>query len=179
MRIARLTGSIYDQIRSEDVLKKIVEAGACNAAVASREIVIEVPFDRLEEIKDMLRRFKVTDIKVRETKLVETTVTQAGIGKDPDDTVRVSLAPAARVVGQRLMKVTLDGRIKSSGDTKEELAQIYSRFVRYVLQKAGVSDVIYSIEVLKKKSEEEMERALELATISAILNANGIIQINA
>lgn len=178
MKLVRLTGTIYDHVKSEDILKEMVEVGAFNAAVASRELVVEASIDKLEDVKDALKRLKVTDIRVRETRLVETTVTQSGTGKDPDDIVKVYLAPAARVVGQKILKVLIEGKARGP-EKEEELANIYGKFVRYVLQKAGVTDVVYSVEVLKKKSHEDMEKALELATINAIMAANGIIQINA
>jgi len=174
MRLARLTGTIYDSTKTEDILKRLVELGAFSSAIASREIVIELPVDRVDEAKDMLKRFRVTDLKVRETRIIETTVTQAGTGTDPDEVVRVSLAPAARAAGFKLVHIDIAA-------TKEknvrELEQIYANFVRFVLQKAGVTDVLCSVEVLKKR--DDMESALEMATKNALFNSNGTIQINA
>lgn len=176
MKVVRLTGTLYDHLKCEDILRKIIDSGAYTATIASREIVIEAPLERLDEIKDLLRKLRINDVRVREAHLIESTVTQSGVGKDADEVVRVNLAPASRVVGYRLLNIFIDPKI--CGDKKaEELSNIYNNFVKYILQKAGVTDVVYSIEVLKKR--DDMEAALEEATINAIMAANGIIQINA
>lgn len=176
MKIAQLTGSIYDNAKTEETLRTLVEAGAFTATVASRELVVELPVEKLDEIKEVLKRLRVTDVRVRETRLVETTITQAATGKDAEEVVRVSLAPAARVAGYKLLDVYIDPKV---GSISPELKNIYANFVKFILQKAGVTDVIYAIELLKKKPQETMEAALEDATINAIMAGNGIIQINA
>lgn len=177
MRIIKLIGVINNHLKNEEVMKRLIDAGAFTTSIMSREIAIELPLEKLEDIKDVVKRLDISELKIRDLRRIETTVTQAGCGRDPEDVVKIYLAPAARVIGHKLMRINIDEKVKKSIDENiEELSNIYSNFVKYVLTRCGVSDVVYSIDVKKKR--EDMENALELATIDAIHNSNGLIQIN-
>ena len=176
MRSVKLTGMVNNHFEMEEILHKTISAGASTAAIMSREIQVQCPSKKLQVIKSVLGELMVTEIKVRESSLIETTVAQSGGAQDPKKSLKVSLAPAARMCGKKLLSVMLsDGYFINEEDISDYVTSA-KNVISQVLKKAGVTDCLISVEIRKKVNN--IDRALELATVAALLETNGIMQIN-
>ena len=176
MRSIKLTGMVNNHFEMEEILNKTITAGASTAAIMSREIQVQCPSNKLQLVKSALDELMISEIKVREASLIETTVAQSGGAQDPKKALKVSLAPAARMCGKKLLSVMLsDGYFINDGDVSEYVTRS-KNVISQVLSKAGVTDCLISVEIRKKV--DNIDRALELATVAALLETNGIMQIN-
>lgn len=176
MRVIKLTGTINAHYEGEDVLRKAMEAGAFNAAIMSREIVVETAHARLKKVRDTLHAMHVTDLRVREESALESTVTHSGHGHDQKKCIKVSLAPATRVTGIRFLSfIFSDGFKRDSLTDPAILSSSTERVITELLKKAGVTDALVGVEF--RALAENIDSAVEHATVNALVDADGIIQV--
>ncbi|MCK5474793.1 MAG: hypothetical protein KAI53_05290 [Candidatus Aenigmarchaeota archaeon] len=176
MRLVKLTGMVNNHFETEEILQRIIKAGASNAAVMSREIQVQCPAQKLQVVKAVLDELMISEVKVKESSIIETTVAQSGSASDPKKSLKVSLAPASRMCGKKMLSVMLsEGYFINDGEVSDYVTRS-KNVINQVLEKAGVTDCLISVELRKKT--ENIDRALELATVGALLETNGMMQIN-
>ena len=176
MKLFKISGTINNPHQSEEILKRALESGATNAAIMSREIHVECPINKLEVLKNTLKDLRVTDLRVKEAQIIETTVMQSGLGEDPRKAVKVSLAPATKMSNRKLLTVVLAEGVSLDDSKTPEYINKSKEVINKILSRAGVSHCLVSVEI--NKNVKDFEYSLELATISALVNTNGIIQLN-
>ena len=176
MRLIKLAGTLNDGFANEDILLKLLDAGAYTAAIMSREVVVEVPKKNMHSIKETLKAMHVSDIKAKEASIIESTVSHAGDGTDPDKCIRISMAPGTRLTGVKFLGMTFTKGFKDTSFTDTDILISNSqKTVKNILDKAGVTDVLVSVEF--RKISQELDVALELATINTLVSTNGITQL--
>ncbi len=171
----KISGTINNHYQNEEILKKALESGATNAAIMSREVHVECPLNKLEILKNTLKEMRISDIRVKEAQLVETTVMQSGSGEDPKKAVKVNLAPATKMSNRKLLTVVLAEGVMVDDSKTPEFINKSKEIINKILSRAGVTHCLVSVEV--NKNVKDFEYSLELATISALVNTNGIIQL--
>lgn len=176
MRLIKLAGTLNDGFANEDILLKLLDAGAYTAAIMSREVVVEVPKKNMNSIKDTLKTMHISDIKVREASIIESTVSHAGDGTDPNKCIKISMAPGTRLTGVKFLGMTFTKGFKDSTITDTDILISNSQnTVKNILDKAGVTDVLVSVEF--RRTADDIDVALELATINTLVSTNGITQL--
>ena len=176
MRLIKLAGTLNDGFANEDILLKLLDAGAYTAAIMSREVVVEMPKKNMNSIKETLKAMHISDIKVREASIIESTVSHAGDGTDPNKCIKISMAPGTRLTGVKFLGMTFTKGFKDSTITDTDILISNSqKTVKNILDKAGVSDVLVSVEF--RRTAEDIDVALELATINTLVSTNGITQL--
>ena len=176
MKLFKMTGTINNHYQNETILKQALEAGATSAAIISREIHVECPLNKIDLLKNTLSNLKITDIRIKEASVIETTVMQSGSGEDPKKAVKVSLAPATRLSNRKLLTVMLSEGVSLDDNETPEYINKSKEIINKILDRAGVTHCLASVEI--NKSVKDIEYSIELATISALVNTNGIIQLN-
>lgn len=176
MRLIKLAGTLNDGFANEDILLKLLDAGAYTAAIMSREVVVEMPKKNMNSIKETLKAMHISDIKVREASIIESTVSHAGDGTDPNKCIKISMAPGTRLTGVKFLGMTFTKGFKDNTITDTDILISNSqKTVKNILDKAGVTDVLVSVEF--RKTAEDLDVALELATINTLVSTNGITQL--
>ncbi|MFH1127539.1 MAG: hypothetical protein ABIG84_02750 [archaeon] len=176
MRLIKLTGTLNNSFGNEEILLRVLDAGAYNAAIMSREIVVESARDYLPSIKDAMRVMNITDIRAREASIIESTVSHAGDGLDPNKCIKISMAPGTRLTGVKFLGMTFTKGFRDNTFTDTDILISNSqKVIKNILKKAGITDVLVSVEY--KRTSEDLDLALELATINTIVNTNGITQL--
>ncbi len=176
MRLIKLAGTLNDGFANEDILLKLLDAGAYTAAIMSREVVVEMPKKNMNSIKETLKAMHISDIKVREASIIESTVSHAGDGTDPNKCIKISMAPGTRLTGVKFLGMTFTKGFKDSTITDTDILISNSqKTVKNILDKAGVTDVLVSVEF--RRTAEDIDVALELATINTLVSTNGITQL--
>jgi len=174
--VLKVTGILPANISSEAVINVLMESGAKNVSIISREIQIECSFQTYPVIKEMLKKMKVDEIKIREARHIENTVMQAGSSTDPSNSIRVTIVPAPRLTGRKLLSITLSENFELKEDEIPDFVQRSKRTINKVLDKANIDHCLIAVEILKRP--KDFEKALELAIVHTLLETNGIYTLN-
>lgn len=176
MRLIKIVGTINTHHESENILRKAMEAGAFNAAIMSREIALEVSASRLKKVRDTLHSMKVSDIKLREESAIESTVSHSGHGHDAKKFLKVSLAPGTRVTGLKFVSFMFSDKFRRESITDPAiLISNLKRVISDTLKKIGITDALICVEF--KQVVENVDSAVEIATVNALIDADGIVQV--
>lgn len=177
VKMIQLACSIDSDVDRWSATKKLSEAGAVKTMVLTREIVVEVPAEALDAMREAMRKLGAAEIKIKEMNRIENTISRSGHGVDPEKSLEIRLMPATRATGLKLLDITLGGA-KFDKMEKEELKKISSRYMDLVtatLENAGITDVLFAMSVLRPPKDERM--SMTLAVIDAIYNCDGAVQI--
>ncbi len=140
-------------------------------SLCGREVTLQVRSENLESIIESLKRHGVDNISILEWKKYGTTVAGSGSGNDDGTSVNVSLIPATLGDGLRPLSAThrvpLDRKLYI-----ELLANLEA-----VLLDAGVTDVLYAVQIEKEMSRLEYLDAVRDAALNALFNTGGIVGI--
>lgn len=176
MRLIKLTGTLNNSFANEEILLNILDSGAYNAAIMSREIVVETPKCNLQMIKDALKSMHITDIKAREAAIIESTVSHAASGSDPKKSIKISMAPGTRLTGVKFLGMTFTNEFKNNTFTDTDILISNSqKVIKNIMKKAGITDALVSVEF--RRTSNDMDLALELATVNTLVSTNGIMQL--
>ncbi len=172
----KVTGILPANISSETVINILMESGAKNVSIISREIQIECSFQNYPVIKEMLKKMKVNEIKIREARQIENTVMQAGSSTDPSNSIKVTIVPAPRLTGRKLLSITLSENFELEEEEVPDFVQRSKRTINKVLDKANIDHCLIAVEILRRP--RDFEKALELAIVHTLLETNGIYTLN-
>jgi hypothetical protein len=165
-----LSGS-YSGGDIEKILKCLPKTGVMQMSLVGREITLQVRSGRLDEVKDSLKALGVNNINVLEWKKSGVTLAGSGRGTSKDKTVIVSFIPSA--LDEGLKALAFMGTL----DTDEKLADKASAKVEEILQEAGVTDAMYTIQIKKEIHEKRLLEDITLASLDAIFDAGGVADI--
>lgn len=175
----QIVGNLETHHDRWDVSKKLLDAGASRISILTREVTIEAAEADIPKIKKALEKLEIESIKIKESVLVEATVSRQGTGTDSKKNVEVVLMPGTKLTGYRLLSVLFSESFKKSGEKDiKKMMDSASAIVRDVLFNAGVTDVLYIIRINKDLKGDALEGALEIATLAAIGECEGVVQIN-
>ncbi len=176
MRLIKIVGTINTHHECEDILRKALEAGAFNAAIMSREIALEVSSARLKKVRDTLHLMNVSDIKIREESAIESTVSHSGHGQDAKKFLKISLAPGTRVTGLKFVSFMFSDKFRRESITDPAiLISNLKKVISDTLKKTCVTDVLICVEF--RQVVENVDSAVESATVNALIDADGIVQV--
>ncbi len=175
-RLVKITGILPTNFDSEKVVHTLLEVGAKNVSIISRELQVECELSKYAVIKERLKELRVEEIKIREAKLIENTVMQAGSATDPSSSIRVTLVPATKTVGRKLLSITLAESFELHEDEIPNFVNRSKKIIHKVLDKADVHHCLIAIELLKRPND--FDKALELAIVHTLLETNGLYTIN-
>lgn len=172
----KVTGILPANVSSETVVNLLIESGAKNISIISREIQIECSFQTYPVIKEMLKKLRVSEVKIREARYIENTVMQAGTSTDPSNSIRVTIVPAPKLTGRKLLSITLSENFELNENEIPDFVQRSKKTINKVLDKANIDHCLIAVEILKKP--KDFEKALELAIVHTLLETNGIYALN-
>ncbi len=165
-----LSGSYYGD--SETLFKNLHQDGIIHTSLVGREIIFQVRSEKLEEIKRDLGRLGVSNINILEWKKIGMTLSNSGRGSDNNEIIEISLIPTAMGEGFRQLAVL------SEFDIDKELLMKIRYHVIGILRDAGITDIIYTIRIGKRASEEEYLDAAAIATLNAIFDSGGVVSVD-
>ncbi len=174
--VLRITGVLPANFSSEEVVRVLMEAGAKSISIVSREVQIECTFNTYPVIKEVLKKIRAEDVKIREARYIENTVMQSGTSTDPSGSIKVTLVPAPRPTGRKLLSISLSENFELKEHEVPDFVQKSKVVVNKVLDKANITHCLIAIEILKRP--KDFEKALELAIIHTLLETNGIYVAN-
>ena len=175
-RLVKISGGLPASYQSEKLINALFDSGAKSISIVSREIQIECSMDKYPIIKNTLKELKVEEIKIREARVVENTVMQAGSGKDPSGSIKVTIVPATKLTGRKLLSITLAETFEIKEDEITDFVTRSKKTIQEVLDKAGVDHCLIAIELIKRP--KELDKALELAIVHTLLETNGLYAMN-
>lgn len=165
-----LTGS-YGGGNVEKLFDNIPDKGILQLSLIGREITLQVKSENLDEVKKRLCKLGVGNISTLEWKKYGMTLSGSGSGSDEKELVKVSLIPAAIDEGLRLI-ATLN-----TCPVEDRLAEEMKKTVEDVLDSAGITDAIFTIQVNKKASPEKYIEAVKVACLNALFDSSGVVGI--
>jgi hypothetical protein len=165
-----LSGS-YSGGDIEKILKCLPKTGVMQMSLVGREITLQVRSGQLEEVKDSLKALGVNNISVLEWRKSGVTLSGSGRGTSRDKSVMVSLIPSALDEGLKALA------FMASDEADEKSAEKASAKVEEILQEAGVTDAMYTIQIKKKISDKKLLEDLTIASLEAIFDAGGVADI--
>lgn len=176
-----LYATLNDNNNVRKVIRAALRSGASRIHILGKEISMEVPRQRVKSVKKTLGRFGINSISDRECWKLEVTVNRSGLGICPDNALRISVAPAARNIGYRPLSILITPQAeKELTDKKIDLEKIVRRIdnkVRKILSRAEITDVLYSITLLKLPNMNYLDEAVEIATTNALIDAEGVVNL--
>ena len=175
-KLIKITGVMPSNVNTENLINELLEAGAKSISIISREIQIESDLSKYFLLKQIMKNMRVEEIKIREAKLIENTVMQAGNSTDPSSSVKVTLVPATKTMGRKLLSITLSEGFELDENEIPEFVNKSKKIINKVLDKANVHHCLIAIELLKKTND--FEKALELALVHTLLETNGLYALN-
>ncbi|HEX55211.1 MAG: hypothetical protein DRO94_00715 [Candidatus Altiarchaeales archaeon] len=156
----------------ENLFRNLPQRGILQIAFVGREITMQVRSENLDEIKSSLKRLGVSNISIMEWKKIGTTLSNSGKGTDNNNIVKISLIPSHS--GDGLVQLAF----LSESDVDDNIIFRIKSVIEDILQNAGITDVLYTIHIMKTAEEEELIRAVSLATIKAIFDSGGVVNID-
>ena len=161
------------------VSKKLADAGARRIAILTREITLECSEDEIPSLKKALKSLEIEGIKIKESSFLETTVSRRGVGSDAKKSVEVILMPASRMIGRRMLSVLFSEHFKKT--THKDIEKLMARCSTVtgdVLRNAGITDALFIVKISKKLKPDVLEGALEIATLNALSDGDGMVGLN-
>lgn len=156
------TGVLFKSLPREDILQ---------FSLIGREVTLQVKSEKLEGIMKSLKKAGVHNLNILEWKKYGTTVAGSGASADDDGILNISLIPSTLGEGLRPLSVTqrvdLDRKLYI-----EMLANLEA-----VLVDAGVSDILYAMQVEKDVTKDKYISAVRDAVLNALFNAGGVVGI--
>ncbi|NPA38757.1 MAG: hypothetical protein GXN99_03110 [Candidatus Nanohaloarchaeota archaeon] len=175
-RIIKITGVLPTNFNSEKIVHSLLEVGAKTVSIVSREIQVECELSKYSVIKEAMKSLRVEEIKIREAKLIENTVMQAGSSTDPSSSIKVTIVPATKTIGRKLLSITLAEGFELKEDEIPDFVSRSKKIIHKVLDKANVHHCLIAVELLKRPND--FEKALELAIVHTLLETNGLYTLN-
>lgn len=174
-KITKIVGIVDNSQKTEDVLNKLIEAGALSVGIIGRELVVETSSREVRNIKKTMKNLKIDEFRIRESSQLEITVLKSGRGCDSINSVEVALMPATRLAGLRLLNSIYTEEFEKKNILKPNELPDYSEIVKGVLKDAGVTEALFTVKFLKP--HPNLGEAVRIATLNALIDANGVIQI--
>jgi hypothetical protein len=154
-----------------ELFRNLTHDGILQFSLVGREVTLQVKSDNLDAVVDSLKKLGVSNLSIMEWKKYGTTLAGSGSSTDDDAILNVSLIPSTLGEGLRPLSVTqrvpLERRLYI-----EMLANLEA-----VLVDAGVSDILYAVQVDKETDRERYLEAVRDATLNALFNAGGVVGI--
>lgn len=165
-----LSGSYHGDL--EKLAKSLPGGRILEMSLIGREISLKVRSEDFEEVKKSLKKLGVSNISILEWRKVGATFESSGKGFDVDKNVQVSLIPSELGEGIRELAFL------SAEKIDEKILKKISEKIGEILYSAGVTDALYTVNIMKKiSSEEGYINAAIMATLNAICEAGGIVKI--
>jgi len=175
-----LSATLNENNNARKIVYAALKSGASHIHILGKEIAMEVPKQKVNKVKRTLGKLGVDSIE-RECWKLEVTVNRSGSGLCPENAIRVSLAPAARNIGYRPLSILITPKAEKQLIEKklrpEDIANRVDKKLREVLDRASITDVLYSITLLKVPNIDYLEDLVEIATTNALIDAEGIINL--
>jgi hypothetical protein len=156
---------------SRELFKNVVNDGILQFSLVGREVTMQVQSDDLEDIIKTLKQNGVSNLSILEWRKCGTTLAGSGCSADGESLLNVSLIPSTIGGGLRPLSVTHKSPMERNLYI-ELLANI-----EVVLIDAGVSDVLYALQIEKESDKEGYLEAVRDATLNALFNAGGVVGI--
>ncbi len=156
------TDQLFNRLSYSDVLQ---------FSFVGREITLQVKSENLENVRKTLTRLGVSNVSILEWKKHGMSLANSGVGTDEEDIVRVSLIPTAMSEGITALAALV------SFSLDEETIMLLQTKVEEILEDSGVTDSLYTLQIMKTVERQEYVKAIEIATLNAIFDAGGIISV--
>ncbi len=165
-----LSGS-YQGKNMEDLFKKLSIDGILQMSLIGREITLQIRSGNLEEVKNYLGKLGISNITVLEWRKAGMTLSDSGCGMDGNKILKVSLIPSVKGEGIRQLALLCEFNIN-----KKILERIGLK-IEEILEDAGVTDTLYTVQILEKTDMEGYVTSAAVATLNAIFDSGGIVNI--
>jgi len=159
------------QGNSEKLFKDLSACGVIHTSLIGRELVFQIRSEKLDEVKEKLSKLGVSNINILEWKKVAMTISSSGIGTDDDGILAVSLIPTAMGEGYRQLAVI------SEFEVDKKIIHSIRKAISNILREAGITDIIFTIRIMKRASEEKYVEAATIATLNALFDSGGVVSI--
>lgn len=154
---------------ADKLFKALHGHGILQLSLVGREVTLQIKSETLEDIVKALEKHGVENICIFEWSKYGTTVAGSGSSTDKDNMLNVSLIPSA--LGEGLKAISVSKR------HNPEIYDKLKREVEEVLNEAGVTDLLYIIQIEKESQNEQYLTAVRDATLNALFAAGGIVGI--
>jgi len=165
-----LSGS-YAGGSTEKLFRNLSQDEILQMSLVGRELTLQVRSENFEEVRKALQKHGIDNISIIEWKKEGITVGSSGTGSDMGDILNISVIPS--VLGDGLHQLAFLHEFSMKKTVSEKIEQK----VEELLKKAGITDVIYIVQVKKKDREEQYLKAAEAATLRALFEAGGVVTI--
>lgn len=154
-----------------ELFKSLTDEGILQFSLVGREVTLQVKSENLDDVIKSLNRMGVNNLNILEWRKCGTTLAGSGCGSDEAEILNVSLIPSALGGGLRPLSVTQ----KIPLDRKTYVEMLAN--LEVVLIDAGVSDILYAIQIEKQTTREEYLESVREAALNALFNAGGVVGI--
>lgn len=165
-----LSGS-YAGGSTERLFKELSQDEILQLSLVGREITLQVKSENLEQVRTALQKHGIDNINILEWKKLGITVGSSGTGGDMGEVISVSLIPST--LGDGLKQLAFLHEFSAKKSTTDKVRQK----VEEVLKRAGITDVIYIVQLKKKERDEHYLKCAEAATLKALFEAGGVVTI--
>ncbi len=166
-----LSGS-YNGRHIEDLFKDLPMEGILHMSLVGREITMQVKSEKLDAVKKRLSELGISNIAVMEWIKAGMTLSDPGLGFDKNKILKVSLIPTVKGEGIKQLAFISDFEIEKK--IREDL----SKQIDNILDNAGVTDVLYIVQILAKADSEEYTSSASIATLNALFDSGGIVDLD-
>lgn len=165
-----LSGS-YAGGNTETLFKGLSHDDILQLSLVGREITLQVRSENLDEVTKTLQKHGIENISIIEWKKSGITVSNSGTGSDIKETLSISLIPS--VLGEGLQNLAFLNQFPVKKTTAEKI----ERKVQEILRKAGITDIMYIVQLKKKEKEAGYLASAEAATLRALFEAGGVVSL--
>ena len=168
--LVSLTGS-YPTGNTEKLFKHLPHDGILQFSFIGREVTLNVKSEQLEDVKKALKKVGVENLEILEWRKSGVTLSGSGAGGDDEKIMRVSLIPSVNDEGIKNLAVLTEHALS------DKIIQDIEDEVKTILEDSKVTDALFTVQVMKKASPVEYGRAAQVATLNALFEAGGIINV--
>lgn len=165
-----LSGS-YAGGNNEKLFKGLPHDDILQLSLVGREITLQVRGENLDEVRKTLEKHGIDNISIIEWRKSGITVGNSGNGSDIKETLSISLIPS--VLGEGLQMLAFLNQCPVRKNTAEKI----ERKVQEILKKAGITDVMYIVQLKKRENETNYLSSAEAATLRALFEAGGVVSL--
>ncbi|MDD5111938.1 MAG: hypothetical protein PHG85_05290 [Candidatus Altiarchaeota archaeon] len=165
-----LSGS-YGGGSTEKLFKELSHDDIIQLSLVGREITLQVCSENLDEVRKALQKHGIDNLSIIEWKKAGITVVNSGTGGDAGEILNISLIPG--VLGNGIHPLALLHEFSLKKTTEERVGHS----VEGILKKAGITDVMYIVQLKKRESDEHYAKAAEAATLKALFDAGGVVSL--
>jgi hypothetical protein len=151
------------------LFRNLTHDGVLQFSLVGREVTLQIQSENMDEVVKSLNKMGVQNLSILEWKKCGTTLAGSGCGHDDKEILNVSLIPSALGGGLRPLSVTQ----KMPLDRKLYIEMLAN--LEVVVIDAGVSDLLYAVQIEKQESRETYLEAVRAATLNALFNAGGVV----